>query len=718
MRLLFWLLTAVLVGNALEIKVGVYENRPKMFTDPSGVPSGFFPDLLQAIAGQEGWTLTYVPCAWEECLDFLERGKLDMMPDVAHTPQRQKLFLFGEEAVFSSWSVLYHREGAVIESLLELQNKRVAVLRRSTQADAIRRELEAFGIEAEYTQVNHFDEAFAQLARGTVDGVLANRFYKVPKAYASIVVKTNIMLQPSTIRLAFASGRSALLERCDYWLNRFKADTESPFHTAYRRWLEPEPPSTLPLWMFGALGVLSLLLAIAALLFRREAVKRRTALHGALIEVERLSQYDDLTGLPNRVILMERIVQAITGYERSGRAFALVVFNLDNFREINEAMSHAAGDATLRHVASTLRAIVREEDMVARIGGDEFAIVLSGTTNEMGLLRIMTQTEMMFQAPFSIDAQPIYLTFSAGIALFPIHGAESSALLNNAITAMKKAKSEGKNSFVFFSPQMQEQIAEKLPVATRLREAITQGALTLYYQPKYDAPTGQMYGFEVLLRWFDTRFRTISPQETVLLAEEHGLIIALGDFVLEAALRQWALWDQKGLRPGLMSVNISALQLKDVAFVDRLEELLKTFDVEPSRIELELTESQLMTNPASAIEMLRWIHTLGIGIAIDDFGTGYSSLSYLRALPITTLKIDRSFVHSLPHDPQDVGIANAVIALAQSLGLKTVAEGVEREEQAEFLRRQGCDLLQGYLYAKPMSAEDMTRLLEGNYAGV
>ncbi len=705
-------LMGALWGASLDLRVGIYQNAPKIFIDDKGQPSGFFPELLLAIAQQEGWVLHYIPCAWDECLRLLEAGELDIMPDVAHTPERQKHFLFGHEAVFSSWSVLYHRRNVPIESLLELQRRRIAVMRQSVQSEAIKRELNSFGVKAEYVEVAHFDDAFAQLSMGSVDCVLANRFYTVPKPYVDDAVRTNIMIQPATIRLAFAPGRQVLLERSDFWLKHLKADNASIFYSAYKRWLEPEPSAQLPMWIFWILVALLLLSALMALLFRRIALNRRVALAGALEEVERLIHHDDLTDLPNRFIFMDHIRQAINTYRHTQRSFAVVIFNLDNFREINEAMSHAAGDVTLRHVADTLRSILRQEDMVARFGGDEFALVLSGATSEMGLLRIMKEVSATFQTPFLIDRQPIYLTFSAGIALFPVHGEEMQSLLNNAISAMKKAKSEGKNSFVFFSPQMQDQLSERLLVVTRLREAIAVGGLTLYYQPKYEAQNGTLQGCEVLLRWFDERFAHVSPQETVTLAEEHGLIIPLGDFVLEQALKQQAQWEVEGLHPGMISINISALQLKETAFVERLEGLLTRLGVKGSQVELELTESQLMKNPAAAIEMLKRIHALGVGIAIDDFGTGYSSLSYLRALPITTLKIDRSFVSELPDDTQHANIARAVVALAKSMGLQTVAEGVETEAQAHFLREHGCDYLQGYLYAKPMSAEAMRILLE------
>jgi len=446
------------------------------------------------------------------------------------------------------------------------------------------------------------------------------------------------------------------------------------------------------------------------LLFRRMVVSKSNALFETSQKLQRISEQDELTGLPNRLILLDRLSHAVAHAKRQSSHFALMFFNLDNFREINEAMNHKAGDAVLEYVAKVLHRTFREDDTVTRYGGDEFAVIVEHLTSEEILTRMFEALTKKFSEPFFLDHQPIYITFSAGVVLFPQHGDDPMELLNHAVSAMKRAKSEGKNRFEFYTAAMTEKAYDKLLLVTRLREAIAYNRLEVYYQPKVTCE-GRIIGAEALLRWNDMELGPVSPEQFIPIAEGHGLIIPIGDFVLRTALRQYRSWNEWRLNPGTLSVNVSMLQLQNEHFDTMLAQYLLEEQFRPEDLEIELTESQLMKKPEAAIPMLKRIHALGVGIAIDDFGTGYSSLSYLKELPITALKIDRSFVEAVSEDEGSANITATIIAMAKNLHLITIAEGVETEEQKNFLEALGCDFFQGFLFSRPLATDAMERLL-------
>ncbi len=696
-----------------DIRVGVYQNEPKLFVDSQGHAAGFFAELLQEIAKKEQWQLHFYPCVWNDCLDLLEAGKLDIMPDVAHYPERERRFLFGKEAVLSSWSLLYRHRNAQIESILDLQGKRIAVVQGSIQESALRERLKEFGISANIVAVQSFDDAFAMLRMHRVDAVPVNRFYRQHGGLGTSIRATNILLRPSIITFAFNRSRSDVAAAVDTQLKRIKSDPDSIYYSAVDKWLQPPTVQSVPKWFFWSVlgGVIIMIgLVVMTLLFRRMVVSKSNALFETSQKLQRISEQDELTGLPNRLILLDRLSHAVAHAKRHASHFALMFFNLDNFREINEAMNHKAGDAVLEYVAEVLYRTFRDDDTVTRYGGDEFAVIVEHLTSEEILTRMFEALSKKFSEPFFLDQQPIYITFSAGVVLFPQHGSDPMELLNHAVSAMKRAKSEGKNRFEFYTAAMTEKAYDKLLLVTRLREAITHNGLEVYYQPKVTCK-GHIVGAEALLRWNDMDLGAVSPEQFIPVAEGHGLIIPIGDFVLRTALRQYRLWNEWRLKPGTLSVNVSMLQLQNEHFDTMLAQYLLEEQFRPEDLEIELTESQLMKKPEAAISMLKRIHALGVGIAIDDFGTGYSSLSYLKELPITALKIDRSFVEAVSEDEGSAKITATIIAMAKNLHLTTIAEGVETEEQKNFLEALECDLFQGYFFSRPVTADAMERLL-------
>lgn len=698
-----------------EVRVGVYENPPKLFVDSDRNFKGFFIDLTDEIAKQKQWSVQYVLCEWEQCLEMLQSGELDIMPDVAHTPKREELFLLTDEPVISSWSVLYRHKSTDIDSIIDLEQKRIAVLKSSIQSEAIEEELNYFGVESTYIEVDCFDDAFVLLNAHEVDAVLVNRFYTPKIQKNQNFFKTNILLKPSMLKYAFHKDAYELKKEFDETLSRLKKNETSAFYIAKNKWLTQKKSEEIPQWLQWVL-IVSILcivgLLILVFLFRYLVKKKSAQLLETSEEVQYLAQYDLLTGVPNRSLFMDRLAQTIVQAKRKEEHFAIILLNIDHFREINEEISHIAGDKILSYVANTLQATLYDGDTVARFGGDEFILILNHAHNDKNYSRIIERIETAFIDPYIVVQKSIFITFSAGVVLYPENGEDSTSLINAAQIAMKKAKKEGRNNFQFFSETLTQKTYQNLLIVSKLRENIEQKGFELYYQPKINAHDGLLHGSEVLIRWFDKELGEVFPTNFIPIAEEHGLIAAIGGFVLEHSIKQYADWMNLGYAPGTLAVNVSVLQLRNPLFAINLLHLLEKYNFDPKLLEIEITESQLMENPEQSISILNELHDKNIAIAIDDFGTGYSSLSYLKLLPINVLKIDRSFIKDTPENKSDCEITQTIIAMAKSLKFKTVAEGVETDAQKIFLQQNGCDIFQGYLFSKPLSAEMFEKMLK------
>jgi diguanylate cyclase (GGDEF)-like protein/PAS domain S-box-containing protein len=425
-----------------------------------------------------------------------------------------------------------------------------------------------------------------------------------------------------------------------------------------------------------------------------------------------LALFDALTGLPNRTQLEEHIAYAVSLAKRNNGHIALVFLDLDHFKNINDTLGHSVGDRLLIEIAARLQNGSREQDTVARLGGDEFILLLPDS-NEDGVRRVAEKLLESISRPF-IDEKGNELTVSSsiGIAFYPNDGEDFETLLKNADTAMYRAKKDGRNGYCFFTQQMQARSVRNLEVENALRQAVARNQLELYYQPQISAVDGKLIGAEALLRWHNPELGSISPAEFIPIAEEGGLILAIGEWVLRTALTQLKSWMDRGMSPIIVAVNLSAVQFRHAALPQLVSTILDELQLPPEFLELELTESAAMHDPVAAIGIMNNLHERGIRMSIDDFGTGYSSLSYLKKFKVYKLKIDQSFVRDISTDPEDKAIVNAVIQMAHSLGLKTIAEGVETESQLEFVQSQLCDEVQGYYFSKPLPAgqfEDFAR---------
>jgi diguanylate cyclase (GGDEF)-like protein/PAS domain S-box-containing protein len=432
---------------------------------------------------------------------------------------------------------------------------------------------------------------------------------------------------------------------------------------------------------------------------------------------QHLAHHDPLTGLPNRLLFNARLGHALQRARREQAQVAVLFLDLDRFKNVNDSLGHPAGDRLIQAVAGRLKGCVRDQDTVARLGGDEITIIAEDIRHSRDAAAVAQKVLEAFARPFALDDQEVYITASMGVSLFPDDGGEVATLVKNADAAMYRAKAQGRNNYQFYTAELTTMAFERLALESSLRRALERGELVLHYQPQVACGDGRITGLEALVRWRHPEMGLVAPGRFIPIAEETGLIIPLGAWVLEAACRQAHAWHTAG-HPGLtLSVNLSARQFLQPDLVETVERILAETGLEPGTLELELTESAFTDNAEEAVRSLHRLKALGVTLAIDDFGTGYSSLSQIKQFPIDRLKIDKSFVDDIPHDADDMTITRAIIALGRSLQMEVVAEGVETEAQRAFLEAEGCDTLQGFLFSTPVSAEAFGELLAWSDTG-
>ena len=435
-------------------------------------------------------------------------------------------------------------------------------------------------------------------------------------------------------------------------------------------------------------------------------------------QLRHLSEYDELTGLPNRASLRNHLRQAVSVAARSGHGLAVLFLNLDRFKTVNDSLGYPHGDQVLQEMARRLRLAIRASDTLSRHGGDEFVALLPELLHRHQAEAVAEKLMRAMAEPYRLDDQPeeLVITLSIGISMYPDDGRDVDSLLHNAAVALSKAKQEGRNNYRFFTSDMDAYGHARLSLENRLRRALEHGEFALHYQPQFQIADGRLIGYEALVRW-SSDDGLISPAQFIPVAEECGLILPLGAWVLKEACRQNQHWRDQGLAIQPVAVNLSPVQFRRQTVGATVIEALQASSLDPGYLELELTEGVLMENPEQASAVLSELKAMGVRLVIDDFGTGYSSLSYLKRFPLDTLKIDRAFVQGLPADRDDAAITTAIIWLAKSLDLTTIAEGVESEAQRAFLLAEGCDRLQGFLWSRPLPAVELEALLRGGSSG-
>lgn len=430
-----------------------------------------------------------------------------------------------------------------------------------------------------------------------------------------------------------------------------------------------------------------------------------------------MAHHDILTDLPNRALFIDRLSHAILRTHRGDHVVAILFLDLDRFKVINDTLGHDLGDRLLQDLAERLRSCLREADTIARLGGDEFAVLLEDITDIADASSIALQIRDMLSYPFVVDGRELFITASVGISMFPDDGQDAHTLLKNADTAMYRAKESGRDTHQLYSAEMSTRALERLTLETDLRHAVAREEFLLHYQPQVDLESGRIVGVEALIRWNHPELGLIPPDDFIPLLEETGLILPVGEWVLRTACAQNKTWQDIGLPPLSVAVNLSGRQVESSDLIGQVRDIVTESNLDPSYLELEITESMIMANVEATIETLTCISDMGITFAIDDFGTGYSSLSYLKRFPISTIKIDRSFVRDITTDPDDAAIVTTIIAMARNLKLGIIAEGVETEQQSAFLSAHDCTRIQGYLFSRPLPVEEITELLRQERPG-
>ena len=428
-------------------------------------------------------------------------------------------------------------------------------------------------------------------------------------------------------------------------------------------------------------------------------------LKNAREKARHLATHDQLTGLANRTLFHDRLDQALASASRSRQRLAVLFVDLDGFKTINDSLGHAVGDGLLRSISRRIAACLRETDTAARLGGDEFAILLTNLSNELDAATVARKLLVELSEPIPFRSQLTATRCSIGIATFPRDSREPEELVKKADTAMYHAKEAGGGRFEFYTDEMNAALQRRLALEKRLRAALDDGGFVLHYQPQFDLTRGRIIGAEALLRWQHPELGLVSPAHFLPIAEESGLIVPIGDWILRTACQQNASWNQEGFRGLRISVNVSSQQFLEADFADVVRNALRASGLPPVSLELEITESSLLRDVNVTVNTLRTLKDLGVRLAIDDFGTGYSALAYLKRLPIDVLKIDQSFVRTVTTDPADATITETIVQLASGLNLTTIAEGVETLEQLLLLGSYGCKRMQGYLFGKPVPAE-------------
>lgn len=426
--------------------------------------------------------------------------------------------------------------------------------------------------------------------------------------------------------------------------------------------------------------------------------------------IQLLANYDTVTGLPNRNLLHDRLSQAISYAHRHEKLIGVLFIDLDDFKTVNDSLGHQVGDRLLRLLGERLSDCVRKVDTVARLGGDEFVIVVTELDHPDSLVFVAEKVTESLTRPFILDSHELFISASIGIAVFPKDGDNENLLLKNADSAMYHAKDRGKNHFQFYASEMNQKAQERLSLTNDLHYALKRNELSLHYQPQINLKNGEITGVEALIRWQHPQLGLVPPVKFIPLAEETRMILPIGEWVVRTACAQIAEWHRQGHKLSI-AINLSPLQVEEEGLLELVESTLHETGVDPTCLEFELTENILVQRPEMVYKIFRQLRARGVRLAIDDFGTGYSSLNYLSRLPIDKLKIDKSFIPDIANDSDDRSIVEAIVSMAHSLRLKAVAEGVESEDQAEFLRRLNCDEAQGYLFSKPLPPDELTALL-------
>jgi len=674
--------------------------------DGRGRYRGIAADYMQLLERRLGIRFVTSPRApWSDITEMLRKRQLDVFSLAMETEPRREYAIFTRPYVSNPMVIVTDDKVGYVDGLAGLDGRTVAVEQGYASFDLLSRE------HPELQLKTYPDTLAAMMAvsRGEVFAYIGNiaTMSHIARTHAITNVKISGQI-PYHFKLAMGV-RSDWPELVPILQKALDTISPEEKNAILQRWISVEMkhgPDLALLWQIAAVALLLFLLILWWNLALKRKVRERTA------QLQHQAHFDALTGLPNRFLAFDRLSQLISEAQRDDELVALLFLDLDDFKKINDTLGHDAGDGVLVEMAERLRHAVRSGDSVGRLGGDEFIIVLGGLRRPSDAVPVTENLLACFRQAFLHDGRELLFTASIGIAIYPHDGQEPSTLLRNADSAMYHSKQQGRNTFSFYTDAMNLELARRLLVEGQMHGALERGEFSVCYQPKLAIGDRRIVGFEALLRWHNPELGDVSPQEFIPLAEHNGMITAIGRYVLATGLTACAGWQRRFDRDLTLAVNLSPRQFRDPGLVEYIGQVIEEAGISSNSLELEITEGVLMSGHVFVDDALAALKASGVTIAMDDFGTGYSSLSYLRKYPFDTLKIDREFVRDITVNPADQELANAAIAMAHSLGLQVVAEGVETEQQLELLAAQGCDLAQGFLFSRPVPAEQAAALLE------
>jgi diguanylate cyclase (GGDEF)-like protein len=703
-----------------RLRVCVYDNPPVVVTAPGGA-AGLAVEILEAVADREGWALEYYAGTWNECLRDLEEGRLDLLPGMAYSQERAHRYQLSSEILVSNYGLIYAPLHSEITSLLDLEGRRVAVVEGNIHVAAFDELMRGLGLEWRAVPARDFTEVMTLIASGRVEAGVVNRLFSLAQGPRSRARSTGIVFNPIEIRYAAPAGRDPTpLRRIDARLAALKQLPGSLYYRALDRWLPRGDPGS-PGWWSWAVGaaLAALLLALALTAWSRALVRRQTRqLRAQSLELEgevrlrrkvqedlaRATFRDPLTALPTRLLLRDRLEQALQEATFRGGRVGLLAIDLDRFQSVNELVGQSVGDELLARLAHRLRGCLPVTATLGRLGDDEFMVLLPHLQEIEELEVVALRLLEACRQPIAGQQGSLVITCSVGGAVFPEDAAEAEELLGDSDAALQHAKQHGRDSFSRYGAEMSRRGLARRRLELALRNAIAERSLQVDFQPIVTLATGRVVAAEALVRLRGPDGETVLPEQFVPLAEDSGLISGLGRVMLHAAADEARLWTRRASRRLRLAINVSPHQLEALDFLAQLDAAILPTGFPLSRLELEVTEGVYLDSLRSRETLLTGLAERGVRLAIDDFGSGYSSLAYLSRLPISTVKIDRSFIHEAPRSRGAAEVVKAVVQLARGLDIRCVAEGIETGAQLEFLLDVGCPLGQGYLVARPMSA--------------
>lgn len=724
--ILFIFSTFLYAQSMQNIKICVDPDwKPFEWIDKEGNYAGMGHDFLEAFLKNSNITVTlHKTKSWAESIEAIQEGKCEVLPMAGITQERQKFLNFTKPYYYAPYVVATTNDKVFIDDIRRRLDKTYGVVKNSAAFDDLKKLYPSIKLVV----VENVYDGLQRVSNGELYGFIntAPTIAYNMQEYSIIDIKISAKLSTGyKLAVAVRKDKPQLYRTLQGLVDKLDENTKTQIEM---RWLSLIKEERVDYSLiYKILFVFAfILLAVAYRHFMlkrlnnqleakaeektRQLQKLNQELEAKVIsktkELMHQSNYDLLTGLPNRVLFLNRLEKAIENAKKHHTMIGLLFIDIDKFQNINESFGYNVGDEVLKEIANKLLKLVGESDTLSRLSGDELTIIVENPESIDAITQLAQRILELFKKPVLAEKESLYISVSVGISLYPRDALTSKDILKNADAAMHRAKENGRNNFQYYSASLTQQASERLKTQISLIKAIENQEFVVYYQPQINIANNKLLGMEALVRW-QKKDGMVSPAEFIPLAEETGLIVEIDRLVMDMAIKQFAQWCEAGLEPGTLSLNLAVKHLESDFFIAMLRKKIQKYNFEIERLELEVTESDLMRNANKAIRDLNAIHALGIHIALDDFGTGYSSLSYLKKLPIDKLKIDQSFVRDIPEDEEDSAIVKAIIAMANSLGLTTIAEGVETESQKEFLHANGCENIQGYFYSKPIPAEEM-----------